>query len=319
MRSTKQLLSGAAVLAASGALLVGCAAADDGVTSVCYVTAASDHAYATPANEGVAAAAAEAGVELTTLYQEFNPEEGVSQLNTCISQSPDGIILWPLDAQAYLPGLAQAQEAGIPVVLINTPMGAEAEAFIASFTGPDVVEEGELAAQVLHEHLGGEGDIVIIAGQAGNPTTTGRTDGFTAELEALGSNLNVLQVVNADFDQQKAFEQSGPLITQFGDGIDAVYANDDTMALGFIDAWTESGRSLDTLPPIVGINGQVQAFDAIRAGTWLATIVQSPFLDGELALNTVVDVIDGETVDKRIPLPLTVVTIDNVEDVEPAF
>ena len=126
-------------------------------------------------------------------------------------------------------------------------------------------------------------------------------------------------MVNADFDQQKALEASRDLLTRFGDDIAGVYANDDTMALGFIDAWTESGRDIADIPPIVGINGQVQAFDLIREGQYFATIVQSPVEDGKLAAETIVKLIQGESVDKRLPIPLTVVTADNVEDVEPAF
>ena len=159
-------------------------------------------------------------------------QTGTEQLNTCIGQNPDGIVLWPLDPQAYIPGLISAQDAGIPVVLINSPMDDEALPYVASFTGPDVYEEGVLSADALNEALGGEGNVVIIAGQAGNGTTIGRTDGFTERLEEIGSNIEVLQIVNADFDQQKALEASRDLITRFGDDLDGVYANDDTMARG---------------------------------------------------------------------------------------
>lgn len=323
MRTTN-ILGGVAVVAAAGLALTGCTTGGgdgsaDGALEICYVTAAESHAYVTPANQAFDEAAEEAGVTVTRLSQEFDVQTGTEQLNTCIGRNPDGIVLWPLDPQAYIPGLISAQDAGIPVVLINSPMDEAADDYIASFTGPDVYEEGELSADALNEALGGEGSVVIIAGQAGNGTTIGRTDGFTERLAEIGSGIEVLQVVNADFDQQKALEASRDLITRFGDDIDGVYANDDTMARGFIDAWAESGRSLDEIPPIVGINGQQDAFESIREGQFFATIVQSPVEDGKLALNTIVAAASGETVEKRIGIPLTVVTIDNVDDVEPAF
>lgn len=286
---------------------------------ICYVTAAESHAYATPANEAFLAAADEAGAKVTMLSQDFDVQTGTEQLATCVGRSPDGIVLWPLDPQAYIPGLIQAQTAGIPVILINSPMDDEALELVASFTGPDVHEEGVLSAQAMNDALGGEGNVVIIAGQAGNGTSIGRTDGFTETLDELGSNIEVLQVVNADFDQQKALVASRDLITRFGDDIDGVYANDDTMARGFIDAWAEAGRDPADIPPIVGINGQKDAFESIKAGQFYATIVQSPVEDGKLALETILKVADGEKVDARLPIPLTVVTIDNVDDVEPAF
>jgi ABC-type sugar transport system substrate-binding protein len=316
------------MVAAAGLVLSGCAsaaddsngdAAADGDISICYVTAAEAHPYVTPANEAFDEAAAEAGVTVTRLSQEFDVQTGTEQLNTCIGQSPDGIVLWPLDPQAYIPGLISAQDAGIPVVLINSPMDDEALEFVTSFTGPDTYNQGVIAADLLNDLLGAEGNVVIIAGQAGNGTTIGRTDGFTERLDELGSSIEVLQIVNADFDQQKALEASRDLITRFGDDLDAVYANDDTMARGFIDAWAESGRSLDDIPPIMGINGQQDAFESIKAGQFFATIVQSPREDGKLALNTIVSAARGEAVEARIPIPLTTVTIDNVDDVEPAL
>lgn len=317
-------LIGGAVAAVAALALAGCSTGGDGGDAgesmdICYVTAAESHAYVTPANEAFDAAAKEAGATVNRLSQEFDVQKGTDQLTTCVSQGADGIVLWPLDPQAYIPGMIAAQDAGIPLIIINSPMDPEAEEYYASFTGPDVYEEGVLSAEALDEVLGGEGNVVIIAGQAGNGTTIGRTDGFTDTLEEIGSGIEVLQVVNADFDQQKALEASRDLITRFGDDIQGVYANDDTMALGFIDAWTESGRDLANIPPIVGINGQVQAFDLIRAGQYFATIVQSPAEDGKLAAETIIRLINGETVDKRLPIPLTVVTSENVEEVEPAF
>lgn len=321
MRTT--LLIGGTVAAVAALVLAGCATGDTGGDAesmdICYVTAAESHAYVTPANEAFDEAANAAGATVNRLSQEFEVQTGTDQLTTCVSQAADGIVLWPLDPQAYIPGMIAAQDAGIPLIIINSPMDAEAEAYYDSFTGPDVREEGKLSADALNEVLGGEGNVVIIAGQAGNGTTIGRTDGFTEQLAELGSSIEVLQVVNADFDQQKALEASRDLLTRFGDDIDGVYANDDTMALGFIDAWKESGRSLDTLPPIVGINGQVQAFDLIKAGQYYATIVQSPAEDGKLAAETIIKLIKGETVDKRLPIPLTVVTSENVDSVDPAF
>jgi len=324
MRKGITLVGSAAAVAAAGLVLSACAApADDGTADgaveICYVTAAEAHPYVTPANEAFDAAAAEAGATVTRLSQEFDVQTGTEQLTTCVGRNPDGIVLWPLDPQAYIPGLIAAQDAGIPVVLINSPMDDEALPYVTSFTGPDVYEEGVLSADALNEALGGEGNVVIIAGQAGNGTTIGRTDGFTERLTELGSGIEVLQIVNADFDQQKALEASRDLITRFGDDIDGVYANDDTMARGFIDAWAESGRSLDEIPPIVGINGQKDAFESIKAGEFFATIVQSPVEDGKLALNTIVAAARGESVEARIGIPLTVVTIDNVNEVEPAF
>jgi len=305
------LIAAAAVFAASAALA-------QEARTVCYVTAADSHAYVTPANEALNARAAELGIEILSLSQEFSAQTGTDQLNTCIARQVDGIILWPLDPQAYIPGMARAQQAGIPVLIINSPMDPQAEPLYVSFTGPDVTIQGEMAADAIHEALGGTGGLVVIAGQAGNGTTIGRVGGFEARLAALGSRISILDTVNADFDQQKALVACRDLITRFGDQINGVYANDDTMARGFIDAWKEA-RPDQPVPPLVGIGGQRDAFASIAAGEMTATIIQSPAVDGRLAIDTMARVLDGETVEKRIPMDLTVVTKANVADHEPAF
>lgn len=305
------------------AVLIGATAivASAGLASaktVCYVTAADAHPYVTPANEAIDARSKELGVEVIRLSQNFDVQTGTEQMNTCIARAVDGIILWPLDPQAYIPGLARAKEAGIPSIIINSPMDEAANEFLVSFTGPDTYQQGGMAADSLQAAMGGKGNVIVIAGQAGNGTTIGRVGGFVDRLAEIGSEIVVLETVNADFDQQKALVASRDLITRFGDDIQGVYANDDTMARGFIDAWKEA-RPGQPMPIVIGINGQVDAFESIRAGEMYSTIVQSPFEDGLLAINTIVDIIDGKEVAARLPIPLTVVTKENVDSVKPAF
>lgn len=301
-----------------GTMLLAASASWAHARTVCYVTAADSHSYVTPANQALEARASELGIEVLSLSQNFDVQTGTEQLNTCIARKTDAIILWPLDPQAYIPGLARAQQAGIPAIIINSPMGDEAKPFLKSFTGPDVYEQGRISADSLNEVMGGEGSIIIIAGQAGNGTTIGRVGGFVDRLKEIDSKIEVLDTVNADFDQQKALVVSRDLITRFGDQIQGVYSNDDLMARAFIDAWKEANGD-EPMPPLVAINGQKIAFDAIRAGEQYSTLTQSPAEDGKLAIDTVAAILDGDEVADRIPIPMTVVTKENVDAVEPAF
>lgn len=285
--------------------------------SVCYVTAANSHPYVTPANEGVKSAADKAGVKLTVVSEEFSPQTGADQLNSCVSKKADGILLWPLDDNTYLPGLLKANQAEIPVVAIDTPMGKDSMELVESFVGADKRDQGKISAEQLEKAMGGEGSVVIIAGQAGNGTTIARTDGFTEQLKASGSKLKVLTTVNADFDQQKALVASRDLITKYGDEIKGVYAEDDTMAKGFQQALKESGESFK--PFIVGVNGEKGAFESIKNGTQYSTIIQPPFDNGRLAMEALIKVMEDGKVDANIPLTNTVVDESNVNSEKPAF
>lgn len=311
--------SAVAMLALAGCSTGGDTGGDAGAEDreICYITAANSHPYVTPANEGAQSAADAAGIKLTIVSEEFSPQTGAEQLDSCVARGVDGILLWPLDDNSYLPGLLKAKEAGIPVVAIDTTTGEDSMALIASFVGADKYNQGEISFAQLDTAMGGEGGVVILAGQAGNGTEIARTGGFMDALEASDSNLEVLATVNADFDQQKALVASRDLLTRFGDQIKGVYAEDDTMAKGFAQALAESGLSIT--PFVVGINGEKQAFEAIKAGTQYSTIIQPPFRNGELAIETLIKVMNGETVDAVVPLENTVVDATNVDSLEPAM
>lgn len=298
---------------------VGSAAAEDSVKgkSVCFVTAAGAHPYVTPANAAVEAGAKGAGIELIELSQEFDVQTGTDQLNTCIGRGVNGIILWPLDPKAYTTGLQKAGESGIPVIVMNSPVDDEAAKLIKSFTGPDSYDTGVLAAQLITDSMGKEGNIVVISGQAGNGTSISTEQGFNDNLKKLGSNLKILQTVYADFDQQKALIASRDLITRFGDQIDGVFTIDDGMAHGFIDAWAENGSK--KVPVVTGVNGQKDAFELIRAGKLTGTVLQSPTEDGTAAITTLIAVLKGEKVDTRVRIPLPVITISNIDSFKPSF
>ena len=326
MKARRTMLVASAAAAVLFAI-AGCSSTESGTPSsdggsvdgkeICYITLANSHPYVTPANEGAQAAADAAGVKLTIVSEEFSAQTGAEQLNTCVSRGVDGILLWPADENSYLPGLLKAEQAGIPVVAIDTRAGDESMKLIQSFAGADKYDQGKISAQQMEKALEGEGGVVIIAGQAGNGTEIARTGGFMDELEATESKLEVLATVNADFDQQKALVASRDLLTKYGDQIKGVYAEDDTMAKGFLQALEESG--LGFIPIVIGINGEAGAFENIKAGTQYSTILQPPFRNGELAIETLVKVMKGETVPEMVPLENTVVDSTNVDTLEPAM
>ena len=286
--------------------------------TICYVTAASAHAYVTPANEALEARAEELGYDLITLSQDFDVQKGVEQISTCIARKADGMILWPMDAEAYLTGVARAHAAGIKTLLINSPMSADANDFIETFTGPNNYAQGGVVAGVVNEALGGSGSVVIMSGSPGHGTSIERVEGFTDELTSLGSDIKVLTVEFGEWDHQKSLEVSRDVVLRLGDNIDAVYGIGDMMALGFLDAWLEV-RDESSVPAIFGINGQTDAFAAIEKNLMVATVLQSPKEDGILAIDTMDKIMKGQEVPSVISMPMTVVNAGNISQFDPAF
>ncbi len=314
MINRRSLLNGAAVFALAFAAAAPVSAAGAEGKTICYITAANSHPYVTPTNQGARVAADAAGVKLTIVSEEFSPQTGADQLDSCVSRKVGGILLWPLDANSYLPGLLKAKQAGIPVVAIDTRASDASMKLIASFVGADKYAQGKVSAKRLETLLGGSGDVVILAGQAGNGTTIARTQGF---MDAKAAGITVLATLNADFDQQKALVASRDLLTKYGDKIKGVYAEDDSMAAGFMQALKESG--LNFMPVVIGIGGMKLAFDAINGGEMSSTIMQPPFENGKLAIETLIKVMEGDKVDAVVPLENTVITKENTGSNKPAY
>ena len=101
------------------------------------------------------------------------------------------------------------------------------------------------------------------------------------------------------------------------DQIDGVYAEDDAMAAGFLQALKESGLAIK--PVILGNGGTKTAFDAINAGEMTSTILQPPYDNGRLAVETLAKVMAGETVAAEVPLENTVVTKENIGGYKPVM
>jgi ABC-type sugar transport system substrate-binding protein len=286
------------------------AAPADETISVCFMTLLASHPYVTPFNETVTAAAAAAGVELTTLSSEADLVSSTDQLNQCVAQDPDAIMLWPVGPSGYLPGLIRAQNAGIPVITVDSGLDDGEAAFSISFVSYDLTSQGADAADLLLEELGPDGgDVVVIEGIAGNSGSQARIDGFNNQNAANGGQLNVLASVNGDFDQQVATVVSRDLITRFGTDIQGVFAADDSMAKGWADAAEQANFAV---VPLVGVGGFRDAFDLINEDRMLSTIIQSPVSEAQASWDTTMKVIMGEAVESWVVLPRAVLDKSNI-------
>ena len=327
-----------AVLAVSGLIAAGCSSAasttvptvapstvapSTGATSaaagktVCFTELLSAHAYDTPMNKGVLDKLAAAGVKTDVTSAENDLATQVQQFNDCVARKVDGIIIQPADPKAFIPSVKKAHDAGIPVLVVNAPMDASADAYLAAVTGPDNKFVGVQNAQGLAAAMGATGGIIVLNGFAGYGPEIETADAFTSTLASVAPNIKILATVNADYDQQKALVASRDLITKYGDQIQGVMAENDEMAAGFVQAWKEAGKT--TKIPVVCHNGNQWAFAAIKDGTIVQTIIQSPIVDGELAGSTMVDILSGKTVPFNQYISMPVITKANVDQYQPAY
>ena len=236
------------------------------------------------------------------------------QVNTFISQGVDALIVLPIDTSAADPMTTAAKEAGIPLVYMNTnpyPDGNFPEG--TYYVGSIEKEAGEMQAEFIGKMLNGEGNVCILQGQLVHEGAVQRSEGVVDKMKELYPNVKVLAQQPADWQKDMGMTVTENWITAYGD-IDAVFANNDEMALGAINALQEAGMK-DTL--VIGIDGTKGALDAIKAGTLAGSVFQDAAGQAKGAMEMAVKAASGETIAEQIKwIPFILITPENVGDFE---
>ncbi|MBA9025895.1 ABC-type sugar transport system substrate-binding protein [Peribacillus huizhouensis] len=156
-----------------------------------------------------------------------------------------------------------------------------------------------MAAEYIVDKLGKDAVVAELEGVPGASATRERGKGFHTIAD---TNLQVIAKQSADFDRTKGLTVMENII-QANPTIKAVFAHNDEMALGAIEAINSSGRDI----MVIGFDGNEDALNAIKAGKLEATVAQQPDLIGKLAVDAGRDVLSGKKVEKNIPAPLKLV------------
>jgi ribose transport system substrate-binding protein len=230
-----------------------------------------------------------------------------SQVEDFISKNVSCIIVNPVDSAGIASAVTEANGANIPVIAVDRGVeGATAAGFIAS----DNVEAGKLAADALLKALNGSGKIAVLTGVPGASATNDRTKGFE---QSLAANAGVTVVANqtAKFDRATALSVTEDILQAHPD-IQGIFAENDEMALGAIQALTAAGQEGKVL--VTAIDGTDDGMKAIKAGTLLETIAQQPAFMGKTAVDYCVTLAGGGSVQSGLTAsPLIEINKDNVD------
>jgi ribose transport system substrate-binding protein len=242
--------------------------------------------------------AAELGVDTVVLDAGGDVARQIAQMQDLIQQGVDAIIIWPTNAQAVVPVVRQAHQAGIPVVVTNSNIAEAGFDFIASFSGPDNITQGNRAAEIMCDRLterglAESGQIVEIQGQPGYTTAIERSDGFQDRFAEVCPDVELLESQPADWNREKAQRVMENLLIKY-DQIDGVYSGDDNMGVGALNAALDAGRA-DGIT-FVGATNFAVGYEAMERGEYWGSIYQSPVDDAINALDTALAVIAGEEV-----------------------
>lgn len=266
----------------------------------------AESAWRTAETESIRAEAEARGVDLKFSDAQQKQENQIRALRTFILQKVDAIILAPVVETGWEPVLREAKRAGIPVVLVDRGVDVEDDSLYATLIASDFVEEGRMAGRWLAERLGGAGRIVELQGTPGSAPAIDRKRGFE---EALADfpGMTIVRSQSGDFTRAKGKEVMEAFLKAEREKIDAVYAHNDDMALGAIQAIEEAGLKPGTDVVLVSIDGVRAAFEAMVEGKLNCTVECNPLL-GPAAFDAVERAIAGET------LPMWIKVEDRVFD-----
>ncbi len=235
----------------------------------------------------------------------FNIDEQIQIVEQCITNKVDAIVIAPCDSVGIVPAIKKANEAGILVVTPNTK---SAGGTILSFVGVENFNVGHDLGIALCEKLGGQGNVLLMEGKAGNSTSEERTEGFKAAVEKY-PGITLLDSQPADWDRAKGMTVMENWLQTY-DNIDGVLTLTKDMGLGALEAIKADGRN-----NIVSITFDVDedVVEALKAGDLYASGNQNEKSQAYIGIASALFALKGYSVDDNQILPITVVTRDMLE------
>ncbi|MGB9779549.1 ribose ABC transporter substrate-binding protein RbsB [Caldanaerobacter sp.] len=249
--------------------------------------------------------AKELGYKIIVEDSQNDSSKELSNVEDLIQQKVDVLLINPVDSDAVVTAIKEANSKNIPVITIDrSANGGKVVCHIAS----DNVKGGEMAAEFIAKALNGKGNVVELEGIPGASAARDRGKGFD-EAIAKYPDIKIVAKQAADFDRSKGLSVMENIL-QAQPKIDAVFAQNDEMALGAIKAIEAANRQGII---VVGFDGTEDALKAIKEGKMAATIAQQPALMGSLGVEMADKYLKGEKIPSFIPAELKLITKENVQ------
>lgn len=259
-------------------------------------------------------AARRLGVELKFADAQQQQENQIKLIRSFIAQRVDIIGVSPVVESGWEAVFAEVKAAGIPLILIDRHADVPDELFSA-FIGSDFVLEGQRACTEMARLLGERGKIVVLEGTAGSAPTTDRQAGFDECLQQ-HPGMQIIARQSGEFIRARGKEVMRSFLQSHGPQIDGLFAQNDDMALGAIEAIEEYGLRPGVDIKIVSVDAVRAAFEAMIAGKLNVTIECNPLL-GPQFFETALKLANGEPVEKWVKSEEGIFRQDDAADVLP--
>ncbi len=245
-------------------------------------------------------------VEIVAADSEANLGQQLDFAQTLIGKGIDALCVSPLSVTNLYPALEDAVADGIPIINVDDARVTDVPAV---FFGGDHRQMGVLAAEYMIKHLPAGSKVAMVEGQAGSNAGNARKDGFHNTIQ--NSKLELVSSQPGDWDRVKALDAATNIL-QIHSDIKGIYAANDTMALGMIEAM--GGASVEAGIIVIGTDAVPEAIEAVRNEKLHATIAQFPYEMGYNGLALAVRALEGQELPDEIQAPIDLITSDNVEE-----
>jgi galactofuranose transport system substrate-binding protein len=274
-----------------------------------FAQVGAESAWRTANTDSIKSAAKDAGVELKFTDAQQKQENQIKAIRSFIAQKVDVIGLSPVVESGWDTVLQEAKAAHIPVILTDRAVDSKDTSLYVTFMGSDFIEEGKRAGRWLEEFEKGKPgpiNIVELQGTVGSAPAIDRKKGFA---DVIGSDprMKIIRSQTGDFTLAKGKEVMEAFLKAEGKNINVLYAHNDDMALGAIQAIEEAGLKPGVDIVVISIDGTKGAFEAMAAGKQNVVVECNPLLGPQL-MQAAKDVVAGKTLPKRILTNETVYT-----------
>ncbi len=243
--------------------------------------------------------------------REDDREQQVQVVEGFLTQQVNGIVLAPFDKNALVRPVEEAKRAGIPTVVIDSALESNDP---ISFVASNNHHGGELAADEMARLLSGKGKVLILRYQEGVFSTEQREKGFVdkiknyPDIQIISSN----QYAGATRDTAKSATEN--LLNRFGNDIDGIFTPNESSTAGALLALEDAGKAGKIR--FIGFDSSDIFVQAMRGGKLQGIVVQNPFRMGELGVKTLVDHLQGKSIQKRVDTGVTLITPANLDSPE---
>ena len=240
----------------------------------------------------------ENGFELIFNAADNKQEAQIAAVRSFINQGVDAIVIAPITVDGWDDVLTEAKDAGIPVILEDRTVSASDDLY-ASWVGLDFEQEGKTAGEWAVENADGA-NLVILEGTTGSSAALDRATGWAAATD--GSGINVLDSQTGDFTRDGGKKVMEGFLQKYGSDINLLFAHNDDMGLGALDAIKAAGLVPGEDIKIVTIDAVHDGMQALADGEFNYIVECNPIL-GEKVAAIVKAVLAGESVDKATIVP----------------